>query len=78
MAVPLILQIDVDNRGQPKITQFNQSLNQIGQGIKQSQSHFSHLGKILGGVVGTVFSLKGAFIGIRGIGKGSIEYRFSI
>lgn len=64
MAIPLILQIDVDNKGQIKINQFNQSLNNIGDNINKSQKHFSHLGKIMGGVVGTVFSLKGAFIGL--------------
>ena len=82
MHKPLILKIDVDEKGRPKVDLLNKSLKQTeNQAKRSSQSVKLFAGSlkasrsILNGVTGAVFSLKGAFValGLGYLGKSAIN-----
>lgn len=79
---PLILKIDVDDRGTPKVENLSNAFDRLDQKTKGSGAGVDAFGKtltrmhgIIGGVTGAIFSLKGAFatLGIGYLVKGVFQ-----
>ena len=66
MAEPLILRIDVDDKGMPKVKALQGELGKLDTGVKSSEKHMDRWEKSLKKVKDTLFSMKTAMIAVAG------------